>query len=119
MTEHPRIRPASIDSSGSSDDLHHAGDGGLVTVTHGVHAETLPVGNMTVGEIRRRYADRFDFDPAAQAEIDGRNVDDRTEVRAGQLVLFANHSGEKGLRRPSTAAAGSGEAIVVVERSRS
>ena len=49
-----------------------------VTVSHGVHTESLPVGNMTVGEIRRRYADRFDIDPHSQAEVDGRVVGDET-----------------------------------------
>ena len=89
----PRVSPLGLDPS---DALAPSAGGGLVTVSHGVHAETLPVGNMTVGAIRRRFGDRFDIDPRAQPEVDGREVDDDTVVRAGQMLLFAHHSGEKG-----------------------
>jgi hypothetical protein len=73
--------------------------GGVAVVQHGVHAESLPVAGMSVGEIRRRYADRFDIHPRARAEVDGVDADDETILRAGQMVLFANRSGEKGCLR--------------------
>lgn len=72
--------------------------GGLVTVNHGLHTEPLPVGNMTVAEIRGRYADRFDIDPQSRAQIDGHIVDDSTVVHAGQILMFVRHAGEKGLQ---------------------
>lgn len=71
--------------------------GGPVTVSHGVHSESLPAGNMTVGEIRRRFADRFDIDPGSEAEVDGRVVGDDTVIRAGQMLSFRRDAGEKGI----------------------
>lgn len=69
---------------------------GMVTVTHGLHQEQLPVANMTVGDIRRRVADRLDIDPHSRAQLDGRDVDDDAVVRPGQNLMFVHHAGEKG-----------------------
>lgn len=90
--EAPRGGPSGFDAivGGSGPDA------GNVSVSHGVHNEPLPVGGSTVGEIRRLYGDRFDIPPGARAELDGEYVSDNTVVRAGQLLLFANHAGEKG-----------------------
>jgi hypothetical protein len=83
--------------AGGLDDLFGAAPGvGLVTVSHGLHTEQLPVANATVGEIRRRYADRFDIDPQSQARIDGRPVRDDETVQTGQHIMFMRHAGEKG-----------------------
>jgi hypothetical protein len=68
----------------------------LVTVSSGPYLEHLPVGNSNVGEIRRRFADRFDIDPHAQAVLDGQQVDDQTTVRPGQALMFTRRAGEKG-----------------------
>jgi hypothetical protein len=89
----------------------HGGPGGLdspfaetesgdrtVMVSSGPYAEELPVGQSTVGEIRRRFRDRFDIDPNGQAILDGVIVDDHAVVRAGQVLAFAWHTGEKGCR---------------------
>jgi len=79
-----------------------------VTVSSGPYLEQLPVGNMTTGEIRRRFADRFDIDPQAQAVLDGQVVGDETIVHAGQALMFTRRAGEKGGRsarhpvRPAT-----------------
>jgi hypothetical protein len=70
--------------------------GQLVTVSSGPYLEELPVGNSTVGEIRRRFADRFDIDPHAQAVLDGNVAGDDTVVRAGQALMFTRRAGEKG-----------------------
>jgi hypothetical protein len=70
--------------------------GQLVTVSSGPYLEQLPVGNSNVGEIRRRFADRFDIDPHAQAVLDGQPVDDQTTVRPGQALMFTRRAGEKG-----------------------
>jgi hypothetical protein len=70
--------------------------GQIVTVSSGPYLEQLPVGNSTVGEIRRRFADRFDIDPQAQAVLDGNVAGDDTVVRAGQALMFTRRAGEKG-----------------------
>jgi hypothetical protein len=67
-----------------------------VTVSSGPYAEQLPVGNMSVGEIRRRFRDRFDLDPNSQAVLDGHDVGDDVVVRPGQALLFTRRAGEKG-----------------------
>ncbi len=69
---------------------------GLAVVSSGVHVEQSPVGGMTVGEIRRRYADRFDIDPQSEAFIDGHVVGDDVVVRPGQTLMFSHQAGEKG-----------------------
>ena len=40
------------------------------------------------GEIRRRFADRFDIDPQAQAVLDGQPVGDEATVHAGQALAY-------------------------------
>jgi hypothetical protein len=72
------------------------GHDGLVTVSSGPYAEQLPVANMTVGEIRGRFRDRFDIDPRSQAVLAGNEVGDETIVRPGQLLMFVRRAGEKG-----------------------
>jgi hypothetical protein len=67
-----------------------------VTVSSGPYAEQLPVGNMSVGEIRRRFRDRFDLDPNSQAVLDGNDVADAVVVRPGQALMFTRRAGEKG-----------------------
>jgi len=67
-----------------------------VTVSSGPYAEQLPVANMSVGEIRRRFRDRFDLDPHSQAVLDGNDVDDHVVVRPGQALMFTRRAGEKG-----------------------
>jgi len=89
---------------GSLGDLFDPQDGsdGLVTVSSGPHKESLPLRNMSVGEIRRRFRDRFDLDPESQAVIDGYEVGDNAVVRAGQFLTFTRHAGEKGRRDHAT-----------------
>ena len=68
-----------------------------VTVSHGPYAERLPVGGMSVGEIRHRYRDRFDIDPSSHPVVDGNDVNDNTIVRPGQILTFIRRAGEKGV----------------------
>ena len=68
-----------------------------VNVSSGPYAEQLPVGNMSVGEIRRRFRDRFDLDANSQAVLDGNDVGDDVVVRPGQALMFTRRAGEKGL----------------------
>ncbi|KYK23610.1 hypothetical protein AYK24_07305 [Thermoplasmatales archaeon SG8-52-4] len=67
------------------------------TVSHGVYAEQLPIAGQSIGRVRALYADRFDLDPYSQAIIDGNEVDDNTIIEAGQLLVFMNRAGEKGI----------------------
>ncbi|MBM4018182.1 MAG: hypothetical protein FJ288_07610 [Planctomycetes bacterium] len=73
-------------------------DEGLVTVGCGFYTEQLPVAGMAVGEVRRRFRDRFDIDPGSQAFVDGAQVDDNTVLDVGQALNFAKRAGEKGRR---------------------
>jgi hypothetical protein len=72
--------------------------GQMATVTHGPYAEQLPVAGLTVAQIRTRFRDRFDLDPAATAVIDGNDASEDTTLRAGQLLMFMRRAGEKGGR---------------------
>lgn len=83
---------------GGNVDLFSANDGGLVTVSHGVHTEALPVANMTVGEVRVRFADRFDIDPDSTAVLDGNDATDETIVQSNQLLMFVRRAGVKGAK---------------------
>ena len=78
--------------------------GGTATVAAGLHHEQIPVANLTVGEIRRRYRDRFDIDPQSGAMIDGQEVDDDTILRDGQVLRFTHQAGRKGMATPAGAA---------------
>jgi hypothetical protein len=84
---------------GGLDDIFTAAASRNVTVSHGPYSEDLPVGNMTVAEIRARYRDRFDIDPGSQPVIDGSEVGPDTVVRPGQVLLFTRRAGEKGRGR--------------------
>ncbi len=83
--------------SGQSGVFSRDGDpGGSVTVCHGPYTEELPVGEMTVRQIRERFGDRLDIDPRSQAILDGNEVNESTVVKAGQLLTFVRKAGEKG-----------------------
>ena len=97
MEEGLRVRRGQRDGGGGGlGDIFTEPSGGAVTVVHGPYAEQLPAGGSTVGDIRRRYRDRFDIDPESLAVLDGDVVDDDTVVRAGQLLRFSRKAGEKG-----------------------
>jgi hypothetical protein len=69
-----------------------------VIVSSGPYSEHLPVGRMSVGEIRRRFRDRLDIDPQSVAVVDGRDVSDDVVMTAGQVLSFMHRAGEKGIR---------------------
>jgi hypothetical protein len=79
---------------------------GTVTVSHGLYSEQLPVGNMTVAEIRDRYGDRFDIDPQSQALVDGHAVGESDRVESGQILMFVRAAGEKGSAETTITIAG-------------
>ena len=93
-----KTRPGNVVGGGPSGlgDLFPSAGGGSATVASGPYAEQLPVDGMSVGEIRRRYRDRFDIDPRSQAVLDGQPVGDETRLRAGQVLTFVHRAGEKG-----------------------
>ena len=67
------------------------------TVSHGPYVEQLPVGGMSVGEVRRRFGDRMDIDPASTAVLNGNVADEDAIVEEGQILVFARRAGEKGV----------------------
>jgi hypothetical protein len=70
---------------------------GLAVVGSGIYSERLPVGGLSVADIRQRFADRLDIDPSATAVLDGNAVDDeQTAVHTGQTLVFVRWAGEKG-----------------------
>ena len=71
---------------------------GTVVVSHGPYRETLPAAEMTIRDVRRRFRDHLDIHPQAVAMLDGEEVDDATQLRAGQMLMFIRPSGEKGAR---------------------
>jgi|SRR5438067_3090729 len=98
MLEQLRTRREATGSGpGGLDDLFGGDTVGMVTCSHGPYSEQLPVGNMSVREIRARYRDRFDIDPQSTAVLDGNEVPEDTVVRQGQLLMFTRKAGEKGV----------------------
>lgn len=66
-------------------------------VSPGGHREMLPVAGLTVGEIRRRLADRLNIDSQAQPIIGTQNVADDVVLQAGEHLFFRRAAGEKGV----------------------
>ena len=96
--------PAGPGVFNESDDAE--GRGGLVRVTSGFNTPYLPVGGMTVAQIRRRFSDILGIGPGNLAFVDGQEVGDETVVRTGQALMFGQPSGEKGrVTAPSRRAA--------------
>jgi len=67
-----------------------------VTVSSGPYQETLPVAGMSVGQVRRKFKDRFDIDSESQAIVDGDDADEDKILKAGEALMFVRHAGEKG-----------------------
>ena len=67
-----------------------------VSVSSGPYAEDLPLAGTSVGEVRRKFSDRFDIDSQAQAIVNGNSVGDETILKAGEALMFIRHAGEKG-----------------------
>ncbi len=98
MQERKRTRQQSLELGGSFfDNQEEEESGGLVTVLHAPYTEQLPVGEMSVREVRERFRDRLDIHPEAVAFVDGDQVDDDTVVHEGQRLMFMRPSGEKGI----------------------
>jgi hypothetical protein len=74
-------------------------EAGLATVIHGTYAEALPVAEMSIAQVRRRFGDLLDIHPEATAVLDGVPVADDTTVQAGQNLMFVRRAGEKGGRQ--------------------
>ena len=65
-------------------------------MTHGIYRAELPVGEMSIEQVRGRFRDRLDIHPQATAVLDGSPADEHTTLRAGQTLTFVRPSGEKG-----------------------
>ena len=71
-------------------------DAELATVIHGTYVEALPVAEMSVAAVRRRFGDLLDIHPEATAVLDGVPADEDSTVQAGQSLMFVRRAGEKG-----------------------
>jgi len=101
MNEKKRQRRRELGSIGGSGDFDAAPQlGGTVDVAHGPYRESLPVGEMSVADVRRRFQDQLDIHPDAVALVDGHEVGDATRLRAGQMLMFVRPAGEKGVQLP-------------------
>lgn len=98
MTVGPAGPAIPADDAGNTTDA-----GGTVTIRHGIHEQRLPVGGMTVAQVRERFADILDIDPRSRAVLQGRDAAESDVVRAGELLQFVRASGEKGSRPEETA----------------
>lgn len=100
--EKRRTRARVADAGPASDPFGEPGGSpagaGLATVIHGTYAEALPVAEMSVGEVRRRFGDLLDIHPQANAVLDGVPVGDEARIEAGQNLMFVRRAGEKGSR---------------------
>lgn len=93
-TRKTRTRPG---PSGQGDPFNPSGNsGGEVRVQRGFHDENLPVGGMTVAEVRHRFADRFEIHPENRAFVNGHEVDETVVLRSGDRLDFMRDAGEKG-----------------------
>jgi hypothetical protein len=90
-----QITPGGTNGDGGFFDTPDAATG-LASVSHGPFVEQLPVANLSVSQVRERFADRLDIHPDAVALLDGDPVDDAATVRAGQTLAFIRPAGEKG-----------------------
>jgi hypothetical protein len=99
MEERVRVRRArsAEGPTGLEDPFASGADdfGGMANV----NGEDVPVSGMTLGEIRRRLADRFRIEPGSTMHINGEPVNDEHRVvRTGERVEFLRQAGEKGNR---------------------
>jgi len=67
-----------------------------VNISSGPYAEALPVAGTSVGEVRRKFKDRFDIDDQAVAIVNGKQADENVVLKAGESLIFVRHAGEKG-----------------------
>lgn len=97
MIERSRQKRERPTRSGSDDFFRADAAPATAMVSHGPYAEALPVGGMTVREVRRRFGDRLDIDPESIPIIDGEQAAEDTVVGEGQSLIFTRRAGEKGL----------------------
>ena len=67
-----------------------------VNVSSGPYVEDLPVAGTTVGEVRKKFSDRFDIDAQAVAIVNGVPVGEEYLLNAAESLMFVRHAGEKG-----------------------
>ena len=86
-----------LGGAGGGDLFGTGDDPGLVTLVSGCYSQQLPVANMSVKEVRRRFGDRMDVDNNSLAIVDGHQVTSEDQVlKSGEVLMFTKRSGEKG-----------------------
>lgn len=68
-----------------------------VSISCGPYLETRPAAGMSIGEVRKRFADALDIDKQAVAIVDGNDADENYVLKAGEALMFVKHAGEKGV----------------------
>ncbi len=90
------VKPSDGSGGSSIFDVAPEPENKNVSVSSGPYIEDLPVSGTSVGEIRKKYADRFDIDKEAQAIVNGDAADEDYILKAGEALMFVRHAGEKG-----------------------
>ncbi len=85
----------------ASDPFAEAATQSLATITHGPYLEQVPIAGLTLGQVRRRFRDRFNLPEDGLAMVDGNQVEEDTLILAGQLVTFMHRANAKGVSRAS------------------
>ena len=68
-----------------------------VTLISGVYAHYLSLSpNVTVGDVRGCWQERFNIAPDAFPVIDGTPADEETPLKNGQVLIFVRAAGEMG-----------------------
>lgn len=98
MKEKKKVEKQTTGGDGSLFDSVPGLENKNVSIASGPYAEDLPVAGMTIGEVRRRFKDRFDIDDAAQTILNGNPVKDDVVLKAGEALMFVHHVGEKGAK---------------------
>jgi len=68
-----------------------------VTVSSGPYCEVVPVAGMSVKEVRRRFADRFDIAPQSASVVNGNPTSEDSLLKENDMLMFVHHAGEKGV----------------------
>jgi hypothetical protein len=92
------LAPAAPDAGGSMFDVQPDAENKNVTVQSGPYCEELPVAGMSVGEVRKRFADKLDIAKQSASIVSGSPVDENYTLKVGEQLSFIHQAGEKGVQ---------------------
>ena len=94
--QQPRAQQ-SAGPGGDPFDASSANTAELAMITHGPYAEEIPIAGLTVGQVRRRFRDRYQIPQEGIGMLDGEEVAEDTVITAGQLLTFIHTVNKKGV----------------------